>query len=342
VVEELDHLIFEISFETQTSQEFCYPQQQWNSTERSPMVSTPMMEDQHTCPVNANLHPPDVVPFSSEFFPTVPNTAKLEQLGVGGPFHYNSSPSDRNGCYRDETAPIEETDPVIKALSLDNEQKNHNPLVSQLSYPELFDEDSRISLLSLDGGYVSETPNNQNGAEFFVDSVCSPGFPLSFSVPPSRSVSSVTPEPSTPYPVYPSPASSYQSGDDSHFDYHHVNSSNDLMLNYPSSRMFSSMYSWGESQIAQHLPPTHSYLDSVCSPCPLKSVKGDQKYKERRDKNNKASRVSRKRKRQKIEALEDQEKTLALENEKMKKVITAMEMEIAQVREQLVKHLSNK
>jgi hypothetical protein len=241
VVEELDHLIFEISFETQTSQEFCYPQQQWNSTERSPMVSTPMMEDQHTCPVNANLHPPDVVPFSSEFFPTVPNTAKLEQL-----------------------------------------------------------------------------------------------------VPPSRSVSSVTPEPSTPYPVYPSPASSYQSGDDSHFDYHHVNSSNDLMLNYPSSRMFSSMYSWGESQIAQHLPPTHSYLDSVCSPCPLKSVKGDQKYKERRDKNNKASRVSRKRKRQKIEALEDQEKTLALENEKMKKVITAMEMEIAQVREQLVKHLSNK
>ena len=252
--------------------------------------------------------------------------------GVGELFPCNYSPSDLGGCYRDvKTTPVGETDPVIKALELDNGEKDCSPFVSQLSQSGFFNEDSLISIQSPDGGYVSETTNHQSGGGFFPDSVYSPGFPVSFSVPPSRSVSSATPEPSTPYPTYPSPVSANQSGDDGQLDY--------WMSDYPSARLNSSFHSWGNSQITQHVPQTPSMAYVPASP---KSPMPNQKYLERRKKNNEASRISRKRRKQKVEELEDRAKELTVENEDLKGKVAQLESEIGLVREQLLQFLSKK
>ena len=254
--------------------------------------------------------------------------------GVGELIPCNFSPSDLGGCYRDvKTTPVGETDPVIKALELDNGEKDCSPFVSQLSQSGFFNEDSLISIQSPDCGYVSETTNHQSDVGFFSDSVYSPGFPMSFSVPPSRSVSSATPEPSTPYPTHPSPVSANnQSGDNGQFDYN-------WMSDYPSTRLHSPFHSWGNSQITQHVPQTPSMAYVPPSPKPPTS---DQKYLERRKKNNEASRISRKRRKQKVEELDDRAKELLLENEDLKGTVAQLESEIGRVREQLLQFLSNK
>ena len=154
---------------------------------------------------------------------------------------------------------------------------------------------------------------------------------LSFSVPPSRSVSFATPEPSTPYPTHPSPVSANQSGDNGQFDYN-------WMSGYPSARLHSPFHSWGNSQITQHVSQTPSMAYVPPSPKPPTP---DQKYLERRKKNNEASRISRKRRKQKVEELEDRAKELSLENKDLKQKIAQLESEIICVHEQLLKVIRN-
>jgi hypothetical protein len=241
VVDELDPLNFDISFETITSQEFFDFHQKWNNLEIPPytMYTT---EGPHICPVSANHRPPDLVRFpSGDFYVPQPKTAKSGQ---------------------------------------------------QL-------------------------------------------------VPPGRSGSCVTPEPSTPYPVYPSPAPSYVSGDESQYDYYQQDKTpafpSSQMCDYPSARY----PSWTNPvpQISQNIPRISTTSSITSSPS---SPKEDLKYKERREKNNKASQISRKKKKQKVQALEDRAHELNLENDSLKDTITRLEVEIAQVREQLVSFLSNK
>jgi hypothetical protein len=335
VVDELDPLNFDISFETITSQEFFDFHQKWNNLEIPPytMYTT---EGPHICPVSANHRPPDLVRFpSGDFYVPQPKTAKSGQQ-LGGELF--PSQSDCHGCYRDDATLIEETDEVKKALLLGSEPEADNPFISQLSMGA-FDEDSRISFQS-DGGYHSETPINQFGGDR-CDSVFSPPFSMSYPVPPGRSGSCVTPEPSTPYPVYPSPAPSYVSGDESQYDYYQQDKTpafpSSQMCDYPSARY----PSWTNPvpQISQNIPRISTTSSITSSPS---SPKEDLKYKERREKNNKASQISRKKKKQKVQALEDRAHELNLENDSLKDTITRLEVEIAQVREQLVSFLSNK
>lgn len=247
---------------------------------------------------------------------------------IGG---FGQSLLSEEGCYRDTTTDVDhrvEADPVLKALSFMDESSNQsvNSAYSGsriANSPEgLLDrmcEDLSVNLRSPDPGYVSGTPLTLEGG-FLMDEPQLYSPTVDFSIPPAVADYSGN--------HMPGPTASGASPTYSAFAFHGQSPACDGMEFPPMPQ-----------------PPLfEGYNCPIISPKPSipypppQPVK-DNKYTQRRVKNNAASKVSREKRRTKTKDLDMRQVQLVTENNMLKTTIEKLESEIAVIREKVVQKL---
>ena len=244
---------------------------------------------------------------------------------------FGQSLLSEEGSYGDKTTDVDprvEADPVLKALSFMDESSNQSVNSaysgSQIATsPEgLLDrmyEDLSVNLRSPDPGYVSGTPLTLEGG-FLMDEPQLYSPTVDFSIPPAVADYSGNHMPGPTAPVVSPPYSTFA----------------------PQGQ--SATCDGMEFPPMPQPPLFEGYNCPIVSPKPSipypppQPVKDD-KYTQRRVKNNAASKISRDRRRNKVKNLEVRQEELVAENSTLKTTIKNLEAEIAVIREKVVQRL---